>query len=172
MEAIIPLIEANHTLFLLVLLAVQILFLLLIWYNLSELRRLKGRFRRLIEVGSGSDLVELLEKSHSLGDMQRSLKQLQEKTADLQVGFEQSISRAGLVRFNAFDNISSDLSFTLALLSREGNGFIITNLYSRDDSRLFIKTVQEGRATNRLSEEEESALAMALGLKAPGAAMK
>ncbi|HHX77214.1 MAG TPA: DUF4446 family protein, partial [Firmicutes bacterium] len=167
LEAIVALLEDNYPFFWLGLLAVQLLFLLLIWYNFTELRRLKGRLRRLIDTGSGYDLAELLERCRYLGDMQRSLEHLQEKAADLQVGIEKSISRAGLVRFNAFNDISSDLSFALALLSREGNGFIITSLYSREDTRVFIKSVQEGRATNRLSEEEENALAMALGLKTP-----
>jgi len=165
LEVLVSLLENYYIYFLLGLLGVQFLLLLLLWYNFAELRRLKGRIRRLIDTGSGNDLAELLERCRDLGHMQRSLEQLQEKAADLQVGLEKSFNRAGLVRFNAFSDISSDLSFALALLSREGNGFILTSIYSRDDTRVFIKPVQDGRATNRLSEEEEKALAIALGLR-------
>lgn len=172
MEVLVSLLENYYIYFLLGLLGVQFLLLLLLWYNFAELRRLKGRIRRLIDTGSGHDLVELLERCRDLGQIQRSLEQLQEKAADLQVGLEKSFSRMGLVRFNAFNDISSDLSFALALLSREGNGIILTSIYSRDDTRVFIKPVQDGRATNRLSEEEEKALAIALGLRTPDKAAR
>ncbi|BCV23199.1 hypothetical protein hamaS1_32680 [Moorella sp. Hama-1] len=149
------------------LLALQVVLLLWLWHSQAELRRLNGRIRRLAETGEGQDLAEVLKRFHDLGDIQGALELVQQKVADLQVGFEGCLSRMGLIRFNAFPDTGSDLSFALALLNREGNGFILTSLYARDETRVFIKPVREGRSRYRLSEEEEKALAMALGLLAP-----
>lgn len=167
MEEILTLLEHYYIYAILCLLALQVMLTILLWYNFAETKRLKGRLKRLIDTGSGHDLAELLEKCRNLGEMQGFLEQLGEKMSDLQVSLESCFSRWGLVRFNAFNDTSGELSFALALLSREGKGFIITNLYSRNETRTFIKTVLEGRATCRLSEEEEKALAIALGLVEP-----
>ncbi|AKX95371.1 hypothetical protein MOTHE_c25960 [Moorella thermoacetica] len=149
------------------LLAFQVVLILWLLHNHGEIRRLNGRIRRLAETGEGQDLAEVLERFHDLGEVRKVLDQLQERVADLRVGFEGCLSRMGLVRFNAFPDTGSDLSFALALLTHEGNGFILTSLYARDETRIFIKPVQDGRSRYRLSEEEEKALAMALGLLTP-----
>jgi hypothetical protein len=167
LDAITTLLEEHYIYAIIALLGLQLLLIFLIWHNYAELRGLKGRLKRLIDTGSGYDLAELLEKYRNMGEIQNFLEQLQEKMSDLQVSLEGSFSRWGMVRFNAFKDVSGDLSYALALLTREGNGFIITSLYSRDESRTFIKTVLEGRATVCLSEEEEKALATALGLVDP-----
>lgn len=153
--------------FLIGILSFQVVLLLLLWHSFNEMRRLNARIKRLSETGEGLDLPVVIEKLKDLKKIQINLDKLWEKIADLQVSSEKSFSRVGLVRFNAFSDISSELSFALALLSREGSGFIITNIYSRDDNRVFIKTVQGGKALQRLSEEEENALAIALGIAAP-----
>ncbi|WP_406677362.1 DUF4446 family protein [Moorella sp. ACPs] len=145
----------------------QLLILLFLWYNHAEVKRLEGRIKRLVETGAGNDLTAVLERFHDLGQIKKALDQMQEKVADLQVGLEKSFSRIGLIRFNAFPDTGSDLSFALALLNREAHGFILTSLYARDETRVFIKPVHNGRSTYRLSEEEEKALAMALGLLTP-----
>ncbi|TYL13266.1 hypothetical protein MTAT_16040 [Moorella thermoacetica] len=149
------------------LLAFQVVLILWLLHNHGEIRRLNGRIRRLAETGEGQDLAEVLERFHDLVEVRKVLDQLQERVADLRVGFEGCLSRMGLVRFNAFPDTGSDLSFALALLTHEGNGFILTSLYARDETRIFIKPVQDGRSRYRLSEEEEKALAMALGLLTP-----
>ncbi|GEA14450.1 MAG: hypothetical protein PWR22_1970 [Moorella sp. (in: firmicutes)] len=148
----------------------QLFIIFFLWYNHAEVRRLEGRIKRLIETGEGHDLTAVLERFHDVGQIKKALDQVQEKVADLQVGLEKSFSRIGLIRFNAFPDTGSDLSFALALLNREANGFILTSLYARDETRVFIKPVHSGRSTYRLSEEEEKALAMALGLLSPGEA--
>lgn len=149
------------------LLILQVGFLFWLLYCQAEIRRLNRRIRRLVETGEGQDLVQVLERFHDLGEVREALDRLQERVADLRVGFEGCLSRMGLVRFNAFPDTGSDLSFALALLTHEGSGFILTSLYARDETRVFIKPVQDGRSRYRLSEEEEKALAVALGLLTP-----
>ena len=167
MPSLIPLLQSSTMPVLIGLAALQAVFLLWLWYEHNEIKRLNGRIKRLVESSAGQDLAALLERFHDLGSIKKVLDRLQEKTTDLQVGLEKSVSRVGLIRFNAFPDTGSDLSFALALLSHEGNGFILTSLYARDETRIFIKPVQGGRATHRLSQEEERALAIALGLAVP-----
>lgn len=167
MSALAAFLEPYYTPVFLALLGLQLLMLLFLLYNHKETRRLEVRLRRLAETGEGHDLAAVLERFNDLSAVQKFLDQLQERVTDLQVGLEKSFSRMGLVRFNAFPDTGSDLSFALALLNREGDGFILTSLYARDETRVFIKNVRSGRPGHRLSDEEEKALALALGLLAP-----
>ncbi|QGP91917.1 hypothetical protein MGLY_12660 [Neomoorella glycerini] len=167
MAALTSLLAPYYIPILLGLAGLQLLIILFLWYNHAEVRRLEGRIKRLAETGEGHDLTAVLARFHDLGEIKKALEQVHEKAADLQVGLEKSFSRMGLIRFNAFPDTGSDLSFALALLNREGHGFILTSLYARDETRVFIKPVHGGRSTYRLSEEEEKALAMALGLLTP-----
>lgn len=149
------------------LIVLQFIIILWLWHNHGEIRRLEGRIRRLLETGESLDLAAVLERFHDLREVNEAINRLQEKVQDLQVGLDKSFSRIGLVRFNAFPDTGSDLSFALAILNREGHGFILSSLYARDETRVFIKPIHNGRSNYRLSEEEEKALAMAMGLINP-----
>ncbi|MDA8096277.1 MAG: DUF4446 family protein [Clostridia bacterium] len=63
-----------------------------------------------------------------------------------------------VLRYNAFDDIGSDLSFSVALLDAHGEGAVVTGLYSRTESRTYCKPVQDGTSTYPLTEEEQSAI--------------
>ncbi|MDN5348000.1 MAG: hypothetical protein PWP65_1564 [Clostridia bacterium] len=152
-----------------ILLALLILFLinvilLILYFTLKgEYRRLEKRLRRLVEIGNEQDLFTWLERFRDLSDMKKAIEKTGQRVEDLQQKWENALSRVGIVRFNPFPDVGSDLSFAVALLDMRGNGFILTNLYSREESRVFIKPVQQGKSSYRLSEEEERAIALALG---------
>jgi hypothetical protein len=70
------------------------------------------------------------------------------------------ISRIGFVRFSAFDT-GAELSYALALLNREGNGVVVSSIYSRTDTRTFGKAVEGFQPLSEASDEELRAIAEA-----------
>jgi hypothetical protein len=73
--------------------------------------------------------------------------------------------RVGFVRYNAFDDVGSDLSYALALLTKEGDGVVLSSIYSREDTRTYGKAVEKFQAAQDASREERAAI-----LKAKAAA--
>ena len=71
------------------------------------------------------------------------------------------VSRVGFVRYDAFEDSGSELSYALALLNREGDGVVLTSIYSRSDSRTFGKAVQGFKPVVHASAEELDAIAKA-----------
>ena len=69
--------------------------------------------------------------------------------------------RVGFVRYNAFDDVGSDLSYALALVTREGNGVVLSSIYSREDTRTYGKSVERFVTTQDASNEEKAAIAKA-----------
>ncbi|MGZ3504365.1 MAG: DUF4446 family protein [Vulcanimicrobiaceae bacterium] len=74
------------------------------------------------------------------------------------------VSRVGFLRYDAYDDTGSELSYALALLNREGDGVVLSSLYSRTDTRTFGKAVERFKPVVNASEEELSAIARARGV--------
>ena len=72
------------------------------------------------------------------------------------------VQKIGLVRYSAFKDTGSDLSFTLALLNEENTGVVLNGIYSREMSNIYAKPVEKGVSTYTLSEEEKQALNKAI----------
>jgi hypothetical protein len=71
------------------------------------------------------------------------------------------VPRIGFVRYNAFSDVGSDLSYALALLTREGDGVVLSSIYSREDTRTYGKAVAGFKPAADSSEEELAAIAKA-----------
>ena len=71
---------------------------------------------------------------------------------------EMAIQRIGVVRYNPFADTGSNQSFVLAFLDARGNGFLLSSLHSRQQSRVFLKPIVAGKAETAVSEEEAEAL--------------
>lgn len=117
------------------------------------------KYKLLNRGPSGADLEAILQQYAS--DVVNQEKQVQEHTQVLekiQEQVAQSIYNPGLIRFNAFDNMGSDLSFSLALLDRHGDGVVLTGLYGRDETRVYCKPIRKGNSDYSLTEEEIKAV--------------
>lgn len=75
---------------------------------------------------------------------------------------KQFIQKVGMVRYSAFQDTGSDLSFTLALLDKNNNGVVLNGIYSREMSNIYAKPVENGKSTYTLSEEEQQAINKAI----------
>ena len=69
----------------------------------------------------------------------------------------------GLVRYNPFDDLGGDQSFSLALLDQNNSGIIITSLHTRDNTRVFAKPIIRGEGESvSLSRDEKLAILKAI----------
>ena len=68
-----------------------------------------------------------------------------------------------MVKYDAFHEMGGKLSFSLALLDQENNGFIINAMHSREGCYTYIKEILNGNSIIVLADEEREALNIALG---------
>lgn len=80
----------------------------------------------------------------------------QDKKIDDNLGF--AIQQVSLYKYNAFQNQTGDLSFTMVLLDRMNNGLMITSINARDASYTYSKEIVDGKCLVEISPEEEKAL--------------
>jgi len=73
-----------------------------------------------------------------------------------------AIAHTGLIRYDAYNEMSGRQSTTIALLDSKRSGVVLSSIHHRDQARLYAKQISEGDAELRLSPEEEEALRLAL----------
>jgi hypothetical protein len=71
------------------------------------------------------------------------------------------LQRIGIVRFNPFADTGGQQSFVVALLDARNSGVLISSLHSRQQTRVYVKQITEGRSETQLSDEETAALRQA-----------
>ena len=72
------------------------------------------------------------------------------------------LAQRGLVRYDAYNELSGHQSLSIALLDSNRSGIVLTSIHHRDSARLYAKLVTAGAAELALSPEEEEALRIAL----------
>ncbi len=118
---------------------------------------------------NGADLEAMLARC--LGESAQSLERcdgLQTQIESANETLKSCVQHIGLVRYDAYGDVSGAQSFSLALLDDYRNGTILTGLMGRNDGRCFAKSVVAAQTEQTLSDEENDALQMALngGLRA------
>lgn len=92
------------------------------------------------------------------------LTELKSRLAMLESQAGRALQNVGFVRFNAFPDVGSELSYALAVCDERGNGFIVSSIYSREEVRTYAKAVRNFTADKEVSTEERDALAQAQSL--------
>ena len=116
-------------------------------------------FARLV-AGSGGAVADS-DETPPAATRVAGMARLDERLAEIERSFRRDVHRVGFIRYNSFDDVGSDLSFTLALLNDDGDGVILTNIYSREETRTYGKAVKKFVPQQGASKEEQSAIAMA-----------
>lgn len=86
---------------------------------------------------------------------------------DKEIAATAKIAQAGLfkkgfVRYNPFGDVGGNQSFSLCLLNKESDGYVISSIHSREGTRVYAKTVEGGKSEYNLSEEEKKSIQIAL----------
>jgi len=86
-------------------------------------------------------------------------------TEEARARLEGCLQHFALVRYDAFEDVTGQMSFSLAMLDGHNNGAMISTIYGRNTSRCFGKMIVEGQCEQPLSDEEQQALIQALEAK-------
>lgn len=101
------------------------------------------------------NIDQILAKFKELQDECEELKKEVQKMRDENI---RMINKIGIVRYNPFEGLGSNQSFSLALLDGNDNGVVITSLFSRDANRVYGKPVKQSSSEFKLAEEEIKAI--------------
>ncbi|MFT4084511.1 MAG: DUF4446 family protein [Nocardioides sp.] len=86
---------------------------------------------------------------------------LRQEVAALRAEGRDALRHFAVVRYDAFDDLGGQLSWSVALLDEAGNGAVLTSIHGRSDARSYAKSVTGWRSAQQLSPQEESAIEQA-----------
>jgi hypothetical protein len=139
----------------LIICAGAIILLLLVWIIRLEiiLKKLLGS-----KNGSLDEAISTLRK-----DAETFKKHAAKTVAELEIidkKLKKAVSGNETVRFNPFKGTGSgsNQSFATALVNSEGDGVVISSIYSRDHLSVFSKPIKNLSSEYELTAEEKSAL--------------
>ncbi len=120
--------------------------------------RFRAIARTLAGSGDEAEAASLAVVRSTTSDL---AKRTNERLALLEAAAAADTLRLGFVRYNSFSDVGSDQSFTLALLSGAGDGFVVSSIFAREETRTYGKAVHGFVPEQSASKEEEAAIAMA-----------
>lgn len=150
--------------FMIILLGLNIILLIAFVMVLIKVFTINKKYKDFIKkLGNGKDIEEDLENyMYRVERVEKQNVEITEFIQKLDNDFEKSIQKIGIVRYNAYKDTGSDLSFTLAMLDENDNGVVLNGIYSRETSNIYAKPIENGKSSYILSEEEQEAIRRAI----------
>jgi len=128
----------------------------------SRSRHLARRQARMLRGVAGDSLERmLLDYAAGSEDIRNRLAAVERTAASNRDDLRSALRRVGIVRYDAFDQVGGQQSFSLALLDDQSHGIVVTALVARSDSRVYAKVLAPGGPEQRLTPEEARAVSEA-----------
>ena len=143
--------------------AISLLLLITVFIQMIQLRRLKKRYKKFM---SGKDAKNLEGQIEKLFEDNKYIRELSEDNKKdirkINKELEYTFNKIGIQRYDAFNQMGGMLSFSVALLSKKNDGFILNSVHSSEGCYTYTKEIKNGLCEIELSEEEKAALSKAM----------
>jgi uncharacterized protein YlxW (UPF0749 family) len=125
-----------------------------VWIFITE-----KRLKRFFLGKKAKDLEEtIVILENEINKLSKSRASLEKEISVINIKLKKSIRGMETIRFNPFPDQGSNQSFAVGMLNEEGDGLVISSLYSRERMSIFAKPVKDGKSEYELSVEEKEAL--------------
>ena len=128
-------------------------------YNAVKVNSMERRYQAMMQGAFGESIEEMMKnRIKDIEDLKKRTSDLEQERDRLECLLRACLQKAGVIRFNAFQETGSDLSFAVALLDDYVNGVVMTSIFGRNDSRVYAKPLVKGESTYSLTNEEKDAI--------------
>ena len=124
----------------------------------GKLNALQSKYDYFTQGKEANIDVVLTDTLTELHKTQAELAELQAKHAKLQAQVQGCLQNVKLIRYDAFDAMGGEMSYSLLLTDAKKDGILLTSIYGREESRSYVKDIKEGKSSYPLAEEEKKLL--------------
>ncbi|RIX47058.1 DUF4446 family protein [Paenibacillus nanensis] len=138
-----------------------VVILLIIWLSVlgSRLKKLRKQYVAVMGNTGVTNIEDVVvEMKNMLQSQREQIESLQNQLKSVQQAVPKMKSKLGIIRYNAFSDSGSDLSFSLAIVNEEKDGAVFSGLHSRDNSYVYAKPLEKGESNYTLTPEERKAI--------------
>ena len=150
--------------FLIITFVINIILLIGFIVNIIKFSKLDNKYKNFMKkIGDWKNIEEDLETfMHVVRNVEKRNEEISNYIKEIEGNLKTCIKKVGMVRYSAFQDTGSDLSFSLALLDEYNTGVVLNGIYSREMSNIYAKPIKEGKSSYTLSEEEKEAIRKAI----------
>ena len=162
MENIMQMLNTKECTLIMAIVMVILIFIVIIM--IIKFSTLNKRYKNFMKkIGKNSNIEEDLQTyMYKVDKVERQNGEILLQIKNLDQDLEKCIQKVGIVRYSAFKDTGSDLSFALAMLDENNNGVVFNGIYSREMSNIYAKPIKEGKSNYTISEEEQQAIEKAI----------
>lgn len=159
MDALFKSLDQSAPLLLLILLIAVVALGISCFRLASQMRHSRSRWKELLNGVDGENLERMVYDNlkNSLA-LEEEFLALKERVGHLEVKMRSTKRYAGLMRFDAFEEVGGSQSFSMAIYDEEGNGVVVTSQVGRDSCRVYGKPLYNGKSEVNLTVEEQRAI--------------
>lgn len=147
----------------LILVILLVILIILFIVQITKYNNLKKRLDKFMIGKNGKslekDLIALYEDQKFL---KISCDKNQKDIKNINKNLEYTFQKIGIVKYDAFKQMGGQLSFCLALLNENNDGFILNSVHSSEGCYSYTKEIKKGESDIILGEEEKRALEIAM----------
>ncbi len=143
--------------------ALLIIFIVLI-VLLVKYFKIKKRYDKFMQGKKATSLESDIENLFE--DMKLLKSSVDKNKKDIRIlykNMEKTFQKIGIVKYDAFNQMGGQLSFSLALLDENNDGFILNSVHSSEGCYSYTKEIKNGASRISLGAEEGQALQKAMG---------
>lgn len=149
-----------------ILIGMAVLILILLVIIIIQLKRTSDMKKRLDKFMKGKDGKSLEKDIVALYEDNKFFKIAVDKNKkdirQIYKTLESTFQKVGVVKYDAFRQMGGQLSFSLALLDENNNGFVLNSVHSTEGCYTYTKEIKNGESEISLGDEEKKALAIAM----------
>jgi len=128
-----------------------------------KINKTKEKYNTFVRGMNGIDIEGLfIQTNRDINDIKRDINLFEQNINNIETKLAFSIQKIGFLRYNAFDDMGSELSYSIAILDNFQNGFILTSIFGRENSVSYAKPIKNGNSSIPLSAEELIAIDRAI----------
>lgn len=139
---------------------VLVILIILSLVLIAKQSKLRKQYNAFMQGKEGKSLEEAFNKRfENMDSINKEIDIIQNRLNDIDENLMKTYQKIGIVKYDAFKEVGGTLSFVLALLTKENDGFLINSMHSnREGCFTYIKEVKKGEVFVTLSDEETQAL--------------
>ena len=166
MENILKMLNEFQSYVVIGLIAAVIILFILCLILLKAINDVEKKYRKFMRGVNSKNLEELIIKYlDNIDEVKNDTENMKEFCNNMDGKLKSCLQKISILRYKAFEDVGSDLSFSIALLDYNNDGVILTGIYGRNESTTYAKPIDKGISRYDLSEEEEEVLKSAMNKK-------
>lgn len=142
---------------------VILIMLILLIVTMAKNASMRKKYKIFMNGENGKNMEKaILEKFAAIDFLEENVDQIYKQIKAISGQLTTAYQKIGLVKYDAFKEMGGKLSFTLALLDENNNGFLMNSVHSSDGCYSYTKRVKNGDSEIALSNEEKVAIERAM----------